>query len=358
MVWSVTAAFLAGALGGIITNEYFIAYLVDLMGGKIQENDPIVKRVVEEKVYVESSQNIDAVKKMAPALLSVQVGDKRTNGFMVTADGLLMTYVSVLPVKPEGADYKVTLRGGVALDAGFVAKDDKTGVVLLKVNKTAGQSGNLAYPVVEFADVSKMEPAQTVLTLEMVADSSLELVNQGVMREYGYKASLKDYTENAADKLKSFTFVADVKSHNYPGGPLLNLSGQVAGMAVDASADGEVILSANELRYLLENFLKNGKFARPEFGISYSVVPYGVETGLPGDLFKAVNFAAVIKSVKAGSFAEKAGLKVGDKVISVNDKPIILEEGLYNVLLRYQPGDVATAKVLRDDKEVSVELKF
>ncbi len=362
LAWSVTVAFFAGALGGILTNEYFIAYVVDLMGGKIQENDPIVKRVVEEKVYIESSQNIEAVKRVASALLSVEADGKRANGFMVSADGLLMTHASVLTAKPESGKYEITLRGGAKMNAVFVAKDEKTGVALLKVNGESAAAGGstavLAYPVVEFADVSKMEPAQTVLALELVPNSPLELVKQGVMREYGFEAAFSDFDNDSAGESvakNSFVYLVDVNDLENLGAPLVNLSGQVGGMIVDSSTDGQVVLSATELKYLLDNYLKKQKFEIAEFGLSYEMIPYGEQTGLKGDLFKAVNFSASVKAVKQGGFASKAGLQVGDEVLSVNDKALLLEEGLYNVLRKYQPTDAISIKVLRDGKELTLD---
>lgn len=353
LVWSIAAAFFAGAAGGVLTNEYFIAYVVDLMGGKIQENDPIVKRVIEEKVYIESSQSIDAVKKVATSLVSLKNGDQMTSGFVVTADGVLMTHNSI--VTKNNAVYEVTLNGGEKVSADLLATDDALQLAFLKI-KAEDNGSPLAHPVVEFADVSKMEAGQTVISLESENRYSTALVREGVLRETGYKLSFKDYAGEPGDKLESFVLMADVSDHDTFGGPLINLSGQVVGMVIDASTDGAVVLSATELRLLLEGYLKDGKLERKEFGFSYDLVPYGSKA--TENLFGSVQFAAKVNEVKNGGMLAKAGLQAGDLIVEVNGKQLILEEGLYNVLRKYQPGETVSLKLMRDGKEVTVELKF
>ena len=68
---AVIVGFFAGVLGGMLTNEYLIAYWADLFGGNIDENSPIVKRVVEQHTYVETSSLINVIEQVKPSVVGV-----------------------------------------------------------------------------------------------------------------------------------------------------------------------------------------------------------------------------------------------------------------------------------------------
>lgn len=59
-----------------------------------------------------------------------------------------------------------------------------------------------------------------------------------------------------------------------------------------------------------------------------------------------------IGQVMAGSGAEKAGLKTGDVVLLLGDKPIDDPESFVNAIQRHKPGDVVTIKIKRNDEEM------
>jgi serine protease Do len=51
------------------------------------------------------------------------------------------------------------------------------------------------------------------------------------------------------------------------------------------------------------------------------------------------------------SAAEKAGVKVGDKIVAVNDQNVTGLEGMKNLMSKTKSGDVVTLRVVRDDEE-------
>jgi membrane protease YdiL (CAAX protease family) len=66
----------------------------------------------------------------------------------------------------------------------------------------------------------------------------------------------------------------------------------------------------------------------------------------------------VIRSVIAGSPAEKAGLQVGDTIISIDDDPVREFPELVNIVRRHQAGDVVTVAVERDGVQLDVEVRL
>jgi uncharacterized iron-regulated protein len=65
-----------------------------------------------------------------------------------------------------------------------------------------------------------------------------------------------------------------------------------------------------------------------------------------------------IIQVSKSSVAERAGLKVGDILLSLDDAAIDSEVSLRRVLADYRWGDVATARIRRDGREQDLEVRF
>lgn len=67
---------------------------------------------------------------------------------------------------------------------------------------------------------------------------------------------------------------------------------------------------------------------------------------------------ATLKSVTTGSPAEKAGLKVGDVITKINDRPLSATVRLSDVLFDHKPGDILAMLVRPkdDDKEKTVKV--
>ncbi len=60
-------------------------------------------------------------------------------------------------------------------------------------------------------------------------------------------------------------------------------------------------------------------------------------------------------AVSPGSAAEKAGLKEGDIVLEINGEKITTENALSKIIMKYNPGDKVTLKILRDGSEKVLE---
>ena len=65
-----------------------------------------------------------------------------------------------------------------------------------------------------------------------------------------------------------------------------------------------------------------------------------------------------IAQVISGSAAEKAGLKVGDLILSVDDTQISSNSALAAVIAGYNAGDTATLTIQRDGKQQTVSVTF
>ncbi len=77
----------------------------------------------------------------------------------------------------------------------------------------------------------------------------------------------------------------------------------------------------------------------------------------------SVDYGALIQKGTGGeaaifpdSVAEKAGLKEGDIILEFNGEKITTENTLAKIIMKYNPGDKITLKILREGKEQIFEV--
>ena len=104
---------------------------------------------------------------------------------------------------------------------------------------------------------------------------------------------------------------------------------------------GERTLEQQDSRTGGFSFEEKEEEPKAEIGLEFDDVPAAVarELNLPG--------GALIKSVKAGSLAEEAGLDEGDIVVSANGKPVQVARDLFSIIRDMRAGEAAVLKFKR-----------
>ena len=138
------------------------------------------------------------------------------------------------------------------------------------------------------------------------------------------------------------------------GGPLVDLSGQVIGIntAIITGSRGYegvgfALPSTTAIR-VYDQIIKQGRVTRGSIGVSFqeeiSTNPITLKSlGAP--------YGVVIESVQAGSPAEKAGLKGGDVITSVNGHPVKTGNDLVNPIAEAPIGSKVKLIYMRDRVE-------
>jgi S1-C subfamily serine protease len=137
------------------------------------------------------------------------------------------------------------------------------------------------------------------------------------------------------------------------GGALVNLRGEFIGMntAILAPSGGNVgigfAIPANMVMTIKESLVKHGKVRRGLLGVTTQ--------DLTPELVKAFNLVnvqgAAISRIENNSPAEKAGLALGDIVVSANGKPIKNSHELRNIIGLLQIGDKVDIEYYRGDEK-------
>ncbi|MDG4549295.1 MAG: DegQ family serine endoprotease [Candidatus Contendobacter sp.] len=143
------------------------------------------------------------------------------------------------------------------------------------------------------------------------------------------------------------------------GGALVNLRGELVGIntAILAPSGGNVgigfAIPANMVSRLMNQIVTHGSVRRGQLGVSVQ--------DLTPELARAFNIpadrGAVIAQVSPRSAAARAGLKEGDVVLSINDKPIRDGGGLRNAIGLLEVGEAARLEILRDGNPMTLNAK-
>ncbi len=143
------------------------------------------------------------------------------------------------------------------------------------------------------------------------------------------------------------------------GGPLLNINGEVIGInTMIASRSGGYqgigfALPINTAVKIYNQLIKTGKVTRGSIGISFKplddknqemVKAYGGSHGI------------FVELVEAGGPAEKAGIKIGDIITSLDGKPVTRGQELMDHVADASVGETMKVTVLRDGKTEHFDL--
>jgi serine protease Do len=138
------------------------------------------------------------------------------------------------------------------------------------------------------------------------------------------------------------------------GGPLLNIQGEVVGIntAIATRTGGYqgigFALPMNAAVRVYNEIIKTGRVTRGGLGISFA------RSDLPGtrDLMRAYGASegVFIESVAPGGPADKAGIKAGDIVVAIDNKPIRNGQELVERVTTTSIGSSLNITVLRDNR--------
>jgi len=388
--------FLFGTLGGLLTGSYFYSGIKDYLS-KLNINLPEPKVIEKEKIvekqpiYLPQTSQEEAIIKVvnetSPAVVSIVITkyveqyyftpfeetplQKRIekkevgggSGFIVSEDGMVLTNAHV--VSDKEADYTVLTNDGKKYPAKVLARDTLRDLAIIKIEKEkiVDNEGKLtlkSFPTVEFGDSDKLQIGQTVIAIGNALGEFRNTVSVGVISGLGrtVTASGGGMVETQEDVIQTDAAINMGNS----GGPLLNLKGEVIGvnfaMAQEAQSIGFAI-PINKVKKDIEQVKTLGKIVYPFLGVRYILINETVqkENNLP------VNYGAWVQkeeggeaAIFPGSAAEKAGLKEGDIILEFNGEKITTENTLAKIIMKYNPGNKVTLKILRNGQEKIFEV--
>lgn len=257
----------------------------------------------------------------------------RGTGFLVSHDGYIFTNNHVIQ---ESRKITVHMHDGSVYPGELVGTDPNTDVAVLKIAVTNA-------PHLKLCDSDTIEVGETVVAIGHPFELRATLTT-GVVSAKGRSGLNINAFEN-------FIQTDAAINPGNSGGPLLNLRGEVIGIntAIVTRSGGYMGIGfsvpSNMANHVMDQLVTTGSVSRGFLGIAAQ--------DLNPELIDAFHLpknsnGVVTVEVVPGSPAEKAGIKVGDVIVSINDKSVESFHNMRNLIAHIIPGQSASIQVIRD----------
>jgi 2-alkenal reductase len=299
---------------------------------------------------------VDVAKEMLPAVVTVvnrlASGQQQSSGsgFVIDPRGYVVTNNHVVENARgggAGALFDVIFSDNRTQRATLLGRDPETDIAVLQIPA----SGDLK--VAQLANSDDVPVGATVVAIGSPLGEFQNTVTTGVVSGKGRRLQV---SQNVF--LDDLVQTDAAINPGNSGGPLIWAAARrVIGMntliADPQQAQGlGFAVSANTIRTVADELIKNGRVDRGFIGIQYAPLSprAAVALGLPPAA------GIQISSIVPGSPASQAGLRVGDVVTKLNDQQIDQEHALQSLLLRFRPGDRVRLTIVRDTATQTVEV--
>jgi serine protease Do len=276
------------------------------------------------------------------------------SGFIVDPNGYIVTNAHVVAgaqrvqvILPTLAVDQPPLRAlitsrGQTVDAQIVGTDRELDLALLKVERTG-------LPTLALANYGKLRQGELVFSFGS-PEGLTNSVSSGVVSS----------TARQLDPDSSMVYVqtdAPINPGN-SGGPLVNVDGEVVGINTFILTEsggnqglGFAIPSA-VVNVAYQQFRKYGHVHHTGIGMSVQTITPNLAAGLslPRD------FGLLVSDVLPGGPGDRAGLRVQDILLALNDKPINTVPRLAFDLFTHAGGEQVKVRVLRGSQELVLDV--
>ncbi|WES68971.1 serine endoprotease DegQ [Superficieibacter sp. HKU1] len=257
------------------------------------------------------------------------------------AKGYILTNNHVIN---QAQKISVQLNDGREFDAKLIGSDDQSDIALLQIQNAT----NLTQ--IAIADSDKLRVGDFAVAVGNPFGLG-QTATSGIVSALGRSGLNLEGLENFIQTDASI-------NRGNSGGALLNLNGELIGIntAILAPGGGSVgigfAIPSNMARTLAQQLIQFGEIKRGLLGIK------GME--MSSDIAKAFNLnvtrGAFVSEVLRNSGSAKAGVKSGDVIVSLNDKPLNSFAELRSRIATTEPGSKVKLGLLRDGKPLDVEV--
>jgi len=318
-----------------------------VMGGLVATS-----AVAEERLYVndkkvpENRKDLDAIQKALmdvlpsarAATVCVKLGQGSGTAVIVTPDGLVFTAAHVSA--GVGKKVKLVFEDGEEVEGQTLGLDSESDAAMIQIISKKPEGG---WP---YIDIDKDDATQLGDWVFALGHSGGFDKERGVVVRLGRLVRIADST------FQSDCLLIGGDS----GGPLFDLNGKLIGInsRVGKELQSNMHVPMTEFTRQWDEmqggeFLGDGPFAKRKVK-GNGFLGVATEARSEGGI--------VVTKVGSKSPAEKAGVKVGDVLLTLNEEPLTKRDDLKAVLKELSAGDEVVFEVLRDDKKENLTVKL
>lgn len=326
-------------------------------------NDSIIETSVDDNNIIETSNDLvkTIIENVRPSIVSITTLTNSVDWFRGATQyegagsGIIFhkTSTDIFIV----TNYHVIKNAntiGIAIDdndpiqAKLVGKDINSDLAVLSIS----------YDNLDSQDINNIRVANFANSTDvMVGDYVIAIGNtlgEGITSTFGMISSTSTDIVANNKQLNVLQTTAAINPGN-SGGALINLKGEVIGINTAKVADNNVeniayTIGSSVAMPIIEDIMSN---LNPT---SLGVTVTDVKNANVGN--QDISVGALIVEVVSNGSADKAGLKSGDIITSVNDVPILSSSQLVEEIKKYKVGDTVKLKFIRNGELKNIKVKF
>ncbi len=260
------------------------------------------------------------------------------SGFIISKDGYILTNYHVIK---RATTIKVTLlKTNEVYTAKIVGTDPKADIALIKIKPKR------QLPTLSLGDSDKIDIGDWVIAVGNPFGLN-GTVTAGIISAKG-----RVIGEGPFDHFLQTD--AAINPGN-SGGPLIDMEGKVIGINTAIVAGGQGIgfaIPINMVKNEMSFLMKGQSIKRGYLGVM--IQPLTPEAAKELGL-KDIN-GAIVSQVMKNSAAQKAGIKPGDIIVSVNGKPVHSSSDLPYIISSMKPGTKIKMDIIRNKHKITKEI--
>jgi len=264
------------------------------------------------------------------------------SGVIASSNGYVLTNHHVV----EGSDEIEVLRAdGTRAPARLVGSDPETDLAVLRID-----AGNL--PAIVFGDADAARVGDVVLAIGNPFGVG-QTVTMGIISALGR-------THLGINTFENFIQTDAAINPGNSGGPLVDSEGRLLGIntAIYSRSGGSLgigfAIPVSTVRQVMDQIVATGAVTRGYIGVE----PQDLTPELAEAFKLPRKNGAIVAGVMRAGPADRAGVKVGDILIDVDEKPIPDTATMLNVIAQLAPGSTASFRFLRDGDTIELPIRI
>ncbi|MCL1886874.1 MAG: Do family serine endopeptidase, partial [Betaproteobacteria bacterium] len=269
--------------------------------------------------------------------------EKQTNlgsGVVISPEGYIVTNNHVV----EAADQiEVAFEDGRKATAKLVGTDPETDLAVIKVDLP-----NL--PTMTLGHIEEVKVGDIVLAIGNPFGVG-QTVTMGIV-------SALSRSQLGINIYEDFIQTDAAINPGNSGGALVDVNGHLLGInsAIYSRTGGSLgigfAIPVSTVKTVMESIVSKGQVVRGWIGVE----PRNITPELAENLNLGQKSGVIIAAILKNGPADKAGMKPGDILLSVGDKPVANMAEMFNMIALLEPDSKVSLKVLRNGKEVPLEV--
>lgn len=268
-------------------------------------------------------------------------------GVIISDNGYILTNQHV-----SGSKYSncyVTLENGESYNGNVVWSDSDLDLAIVKISA-------MGLDYINIGDSDAVKIADKVYAIgNPIGLEFQRTVTSGIIS--GLNRTIKIDEENKSSYMEDLIQTDATINPGNSGGPLINEKGEM--IAINSvkitSAEGiGFAIPINIIKPVIEKMITENNFEEAYIGIfayDRGVIPY-----LDGSL--DFDRGIYVAQVDVGGPAAQSGLKIGDIITKIDNLEVDTMSDLRNYIYTKKPEDVVNLSIMRNDKEINVQVKL